>query len=251
MTRNDAATTLAIDVGGSGLKASVLDGDGAMMVDRVRVKTSYPCPPEALVHRLHELVAPLPSYDRVSVGFPGMVRGGRVLTAPSLSRKSGPGSKPSPELVRAWAGFDLATALETQLRRPTRVVNDADLQGAAAVEGRGPELVITLGTGFGTALFHEGSLCPHLELAHQPFRKGETYEQQLGKAARKRVGDAHWNRRLRRAIRNMEALFCYDRLHIGGGNSRRVRGDLGPNVTLVDNAAGILGGIWLWERSIL
>lgn len=243
-------TTLAIDVGGTGLKASVLDAAGAMVVDRVRVKTTYPCPPDALVRRLHELVAPLPSYDRVSVGFPGVVRRGRVLTAPNLSRTTGPGSKTSPELVRAWAGFDLAAALEAELGRPTRVVNDADLQGAAAVEGKGLEVVITLGTGFGTALFHDGCLCPHLELAHQPFRKGQTYEQQLGDAARKHSGDAKWNRRVTRAVRNLEALFCYDRLHIGGGNSRLVR-DVGPKVTLVDNSAGILGGIRLWERPVV
>ena len=244
-------TTLAIDVGGTGLKASVLDAAGAMVVDRVRVTTTYPCPPDALVRRLHELVAPLPAYDRVSVGFPGVVRDGRVLTAPNLARKTGPGSKTAPDLVRAWAGFELAAALEAELGRPTRVVNDADLQGAAAVEGKGLELVITLGTGFGTGLFHEGCLCPHMELAHQPFRQGQTYEQQLGDAARKRIGDAKWNRRLQRAVRNLEALFCYDRLHIGGGNSRRVRVDFGPKVTLVDNSAGILGGIRLWERSVL
>lgn len=251
MTTDASPATLAIDVGGTGLKASVLDASGAMVVDRLRVDTTYPCPPEGLVSRLHELVRPLPAYDRVSVGFPGMVRGGRVLSAPHFVTVSGPGSEVSPELRRAWEGFDLAGALEGQLGRPTRVVNDADLQGAAVVEGKGLEFVITLGTGFGTALFLEGCLCPHLELAHHPFRKGETYNQQLGDAARTRIGDAKWNRRVKRAVETLEALLFYDRLYVGGGNSRRVTVDLGPRAALVDNAAGILGGIKLWDRPAL
>lgn len=243
--------TLAIDVGGSGLKASVLDASGAMMVERVRVDTAYPAPPDALVRRLVELVRPLPAYDRVSVGFPGMIREGRVLTAPAFVTRSGPGSKVSPELRRAWEGFELAGALEAQLERPTKVVNDADLQGAAVVEGKGLELVITLGTGFGTALYLDGRLCPHLELAHHPFRKGETYNQQLGDAARRRIGNAKWNRRVKRAVETLGTLFFHDRLYVGGGNSRRVSVDLGPRVVLVDNAAGIRGGIKLWDRLTL
>ena len=246
-----APTTLTIDIGGSGLKASVLDAAGALLVDRVRVKTEYPCPPDALVQRLHALVRPLPSYDRVSVGFPGMVRGGKVYTAPNLATVAGPGSKVSPELVRAWEGFELARVLEAELGRPTRVVNDADLQGAAIVQGKGVELVITLGTGFGTALFNEGALCPHLEIAHQPFRKDETYDMQLGDFARRRIGDAKWNRRLELAVNNLDVLLLYDRLYIGGGNSRRVQIDLGPKVTLVDNSAGIRGGIRLWDRPVV
>lgn len=131
------------------------------------------------------------------------------------------------------------------------MVNDADLQGAAVVEGKGLEFVITLGTGFGTALFLDGCLCPHLELAHHPFRKGETYNQQLGDAARRRIGDAKWNRRVKRAVETLEALLFYDRLYVGGGNSRRVTVDLGPRAALVDNTAGILGGIKLWDRPAL
>ena len=93
-------TTLAIDVGGTGLKASVLDAAGAMVVERVRVKTAYPCPPEALVRRLHELVTPLPAYDRVAVGFPGMVRGGRVPTAPTCPGRLARVRRPHP----SWPG---------------------------------------------------------------------------------------------------------------------------------------------------
>jgi hypothetical protein len=156
----EGTRTLAIDVGGSGLKAAVLDAAGALIGDRARVPTPYPCPPEVLVRSLGDLVGPLPSYGRVSVGFPGMVRTGCVLSAPNLSRVAGPGSKVSSDLRRAWAGVDLAGALEEALGAPTRVVNDAEMQGAAVVRGRGLELVVTLGTGCGTALFSMGGSPP-------------------------------------------------------------------------------------------
>ena len=243
--------TLAIDIGGTGLKASVLDAAGTMVADRVRVPTSYPMSPQSLVERLEGLVEKLPEADRVSAGFPGMVRGGVVMSAPHFVTVTGPGSDVDPELARAWDHFDLAAALQQATGKPTRVANDADVQGLAVVEGAGLELVVTLGTGFGTAYFLDGALMPHLEIAHQPFRKGETYNQQLGEPTRKEIGEARWNRRVIKAIDNMAGLFFYDRLYLGGGNARRVDrdglGDRLEKVTVVDNQAGILGGIKLWQ----
>jgi polyphosphate glucokinase len=238
--------TLAIDIGGTGLKASVLDAQGAMVADRVLVKTSYPCPPAKLVDDLSALVAPLPAADRVSAGFPGMMRKGRVLSAPHFVTEAGPGTKVDDALVAQWDHFDLAGALRKRLGKPTKVANDADLQGAAVVEGKGLELVITLGTGVGTALFYEGRLLPHLEFAHHPFRKGETYNEQLGDATRKEVGNGRWNKRVRRAVDTLRALTFFDHCYIGGGNSKHLTGDLAADVSTVDNTAGILGGIKLW-----
>jgi polyphosphate glucokinase len=250
-TARKKQTTLAIDVGGTGLKASVLDAAGAMEVDRVRVPTSYPCPPTKLVDTLRQLVEPLPVYDRVSVGFPGMVRDGHVLSAPHFVTESGPGSATVPELLDAWTAFDLAGELEAKLRKPTKVVNDADLQGVAVVKGEGLELVVTLGTGVGTGLFFHGRLTPHMELAHHPLRKDRSYNEYLGEAARKRMGNKKWNKRVKRAIETLDALFFYDQVYVGGGNSKHVTADLGPKATVIDNAAGILGGIKLWERHSL
>lgn len=241
--------TLAIDIGGTGLKASVLDPLGAMMADRVRVPTPYPLDPSKLVKVLSELVAPLPPYDRVSVGFPGVVRNGKVLTAPHFVEVAGPGSKASPELEKAWKGFDLAGTLAERLGKPTKAVNDADLQGAAVVSGAGLELVVTLGTGVGTGLYNDGHLAPHLEIAHHPFRHDQTYDEQLGDAARKEIGNKKWNRRVKLAIETLDALLLYDHLYVGGGNARHLDFDLGPNGTIVDNTAGILGGIKLWGVS--
>ena len=246
-----APTTLAIDIGGTGLKASVLDAQGAMIVDRVRVPTSYPVSPEQMVGTLKRLVEPLPAYDRVSVGFPGMVRAGRILSAPHFVTSAGPGTEVVPALVAAWNCFPMAEALAQALAKPTKVVNDADLQGAAVVEGKGLELVVTLGTGVGTAVFFDGHLCPHLELAHHPLRKDETYNERIGEAARKRIGSKRWNRRVERTIPVLANLFFYDHLFIGGGNAVRLKFALPPNVSTVDNAAGILGGIKLWDRPAL
>lgn len=239
--------TLAIDVGGTGLKASLLDASGKMVADRVRIPTTYPCPPDAMVGKLVGLVAPLRDYDRVSVGFPGVVRKGHVLTAPHFVTKDGPGSEVVGELVTAWSGFDLAGELESRLGRPARAANDADLQGAAVVSGDGLEMVLTLGTGFGTGLFYEGRLAPHLEMAHHPFRHGETYNEQVGDTALQAIGHKRWNKRVEKAITCLFELLHYDHLYVGGGNAKHLTIDLGPLGKVVDNTAGILGGIWLWD----
>jgi polyphosphate glucokinase len=227
--------TLAIDIGGTGLKASVLDAQGNMLVDRVRVETPVGQPPEIVVEALAKLVSQLPDFDRVSVGFPGVVRNGKVRTAANLGHDR-------------WIGFDLAKALTKRLRKPARVVNDADMQGLAAVKGKGVELVVTLGTGFGTALYLDGRLAPHLELAHHPFRKGESYEEQLGNPAMKKVGGKKWNKRLQRAIKTLRLLVHFDHLYIGGGNAKKIGFTPDPDVSIISNEAGIKGGIALWRE---
>lgn len=244
-----AKNTLAVDIGGTSLKASVLDEVGQMERDRVHIETPYPLAPDKLVLVLADLVKPLPAFDRVSVGFPGMVRSGLVLSAPHFVSPTGPGGEPSAKLTAAWYRFNLQAAVSHRLGKPTRLANDADLQGAAVVTGHGLEVVATLGTGVGSALFFEGRLLPHLELAHHAFRKDETYNEALGEAARKRLGSKKWNKRVAEMIVSLRHLTFFDHLYIGGGNSARVEIDLDPDVTLVDNAAGILGGIKLWQRT--
>jgi polyphosphate glucokinase len=236
-------------VGGSGIKASVLDSTGTMESERVRISTPYPLSPQKLVLEIQKMAVDLPPFDRVSLGFPGMVRGGRILTAPHFLSPDGPAGPPEPKLVRAWHGFDLAQALHEVTGKPTRVANDADVQGTAVVRGSGLEVVITLGTGVGTALFLDGQLLPHLELAHHPLGKGGTYNEMLGDSARKRAGAKKWNKRVRTAIETLRALTCFDRLYVGGGNASRLVGDLPEDVTIVSNDAGILGGIKLWEAT--
>lgn len=245
--------TLSIDIGGTGLKADVLDKDGAFVADRVKIATTYPMPPDRMVEQLTSLADKLPTADRTSAGFPGMVRKGDILSAPHFVTEKGPGTKVLPELVKAWSGFDLAHVLADSIGKPCRVANDADVQGLAVVEGSGFEAVITLGTGVGTAFFMDGRLLPHLEFSHLEFRKGEAFNEQLGEPVRKRIGDDKWNGRVRKMIAYFDALSFFDHLYIGGGNAERInRRDLGEvleRLTVVDNTAGILGGIKLWDES--
>jgi polyphosphate glucokinase len=225
---------LAVDVGGSGIKAAIVDPSGQLRSDRVRVDTPSGSHPDDVVAAIAELVADLPRCDRIAVGFPGMVRRGRVITAPNLGHD-------------AWAGYALAEALGKALHGEVRLANDADVQGLAVIEGVGVEVAVTLGTGFGTGLYEDGRLCPHLELAHVRFRKGETYDEQLGEAARERIGTRRWRKRVEKAIANMRMLTFFDRLYIGGGNARKLDpADLPDDVTVVDNRAGIAGGARLW-----
>lgn len=230
----ESPDVLAIDIGGTGLKATVLDDAGAMRCERVRVDTPTGASPEQVVETLARLVAELPQYARVAVGFPGRVRDGVVRTAPNLGNEN-------------WHGFDLARALQHALGKPVRVANDADVQGLGVIRGQGIEMVATLGTGFGTGLYEDGRVCPHLELSHHPFRKGETYDQQLGEAARKEIGTKKWQKRVLRAIENLRVLVDFDHLYLGGGNSRRLTCKLPDDVTIVDNTAGLTGGSKLWN----
>ena len=226
--------TLAIDVGGSNIKASVLDRSGVYLADRVRVPTPVGSPPDGVVAAMVDLVGPLPAFERVSVGFPGVVRDGIVRTAPNLDHDG-------------WQGFDLAGALTARLGKPARVLNDADMQGLGAIKGSGLEVVITLGTGFGTGLYLDGRLLPHLEIAHVQFRKGDTFDEHVGNAARKRAGDKKWNKRVQKAIVALRALTSFDHLYIGGGNAKHITFEPDPDVTIVGNSAGIAGGVAAWH----
>ena len=213
---------LAIDVGGTGLKAAIVGPRGEFLSARLRLKTPRKRGPQQIVAALMELVAPLKDYDRISIGFPGYVRGGVVMTAPNLGTK-------------AWAGFKLAAALEKKLGAPTRLTNDADVQGLGVIKGKGLELVCTLGTGFGTAWFRDGELMPHMDLAHLVMHRKDDFDRYIGDKTRKRIGV-------------LEIVFNYDTLHLGGGNSRCVDFELPKNVKLASNDAGMEGGAFAWTR---
>ena len=230
--------TLAIDVGGTGLKASVLDEAGRMLVKRVRVATPYPCHPETLLNAIADLTAPLPASERISIGFPGVVRRGRVLTAPHFDAET-------------WQDYPLEDALSRRFDKPTRLLNDAEVQGLGIVAGRGLEVVLTLGTGVGSAVFDNGVLAPHLELAHHPIHKDETYNDYIGAEARRARSQKKWNRRVLRTIDIVYSLLHYDVLYLGGGNSADVDIDnLPDNVRIASNDAGITGGVRLWDEKV-
>jgi len=116
------------------------------------------------------------------------------------------------------------------------------------IAGKGVEMVVTLGTGFGTGLYLDGRLGPHLEIAHHPFRHGETYDEQLGNVARKAIGSVRWNNRVKKAIGNMRRLTTFDHLFIGGGNAKKIEFAFEPDVSVVSNEAGLKGGVALWRQ---
>jgi polyphosphate glucokinase len=232
--QNRDVITLAIDVGGTGVKAILLDSRGKPISERERAETPQPATPEAILHIVDGFATKLTGFDRVSVGFPGVVKRGATLTAHNLHPK--------------WVGFDLEKVLARLWKKPVRVANDAAVQGYGAIQGKGVELVITLGTGFGSSLFTDGYLVPGLELAHHPWRKDKTYEEYLGKNGLAKYGLKRWNKLVKKAIKQLEALFNYDQLYIGGGNALKIDWALPKHVTRVPNEDGLLGGVALWRH---
>jgi polyphosphate glucokinase len=225
--------TLCIDIGGTGIKMIVLDPSGEPLNERARELTPKPALPQAVLGVIRKMVKDQPKFERVSVGFPGVVRHGITITAPNLS----------PE----WAQHKLRADIEAITGAPTRVLNDADLQGYGVIDGRGVEMVLTLGTGLGAALYLNGHLVPNLELGHHPFQKDKTYEERVSDAELKEHGKQKWSKRVGEMIDMLSAIFNYDHLHIGGGNAEHIKIDLPSNVSLFDNVDGMSGGIRLWE----
>jgi polyphosphate glucokinase len=226
--------TLGIDIGGSNIKAAAVDAAGRLLAEQVRAPTPKPAPPEAVLASITRLVAASPSFDRISVGFPGVVRGGEVITAPNLG-------------TPFWAGFAMIAALAERFGVPVRMLNDAVVQGLGVVEGPGLECVVTLGTGVGCAVFRDRRWLVQLELGQHRARKGKSYDQYAGQAALALKGPVVWNRRVRKVIRSVLELTNCDRLYIGGGNARKIAFEPPRQVRIVSNAAGITGGVRLWE----
>jgi len=255
MMTKDHVATLAIDVGGTGIKGAVLDATGQMVTKRVRAATPYPLPPDGptgMVEALVRLAGKLPTATRVAIGFPGVVRSGCILVAPHFESPMGLDTKVDKTLRAQWRGFDLASALSQRLGVPVEVANDAEMQGLAVIARRGIEVVCTLGTGFGFALYRDGIAAPHMEMGSMPLLGDHTLDRQLGNRARKRTNAEIWNPKVVATIELLDTLINFDHCYIGGGNARSLSRDaFGPlleRVTIVGNVAGILGGHYLFGR---
>jgi len=225
--------TLTVDIGGTGIKAWTLAPNGKPINERVRIPTPKSATPRNVIATIRKLAGESAKFSRVSAGFPGVIKDGVVYTAPNLGK--------------GWNGFDLAAALRKRLGHPVRVANDADVQGLGSVTGKGIELVLTLGTGVGSVIFVDGHRI-HLEVGHHPFHKGKTYEDELGARALRKKGKKKWNKMLAEAIEDTQRMFNYDRLYLGGGNTKYIKIKLPSNVSTVSNLNGLLGGIKLWEQ---
>jgi polyphosphate glucokinase len=236
LTSNLNARTLAIDIGGTGIKMLVLDADAQPVNERARTLTPKPATPEAVLEVIKIMAEAQPAFDRVAVGFPGIVKRGVTFSAPNL------GSDP-------WLKFPLQEHVQTIVGRPVRVMNDADLQGYGVIAGQGVELALTLGTGLGAGLYIDGILVPNLELGHHPWKKEKTYEERLSDAELQEIGKKHWSRRVFEMIEQLAPIFNYDMLYLGGGNAEHIKGDLPANVKLFSNVQGMAGGVRLWTTA--
>jgi polyphosphate glucokinase len=233
-----AARTLAIDIGGTGIKMLVLDADAVPVNERARTLTPKPATPEALLGVIKTMAAQQPAFDRVAVGFPGIVKRGVTFSAANLGNDF-------------WLNFPLQEQVEQIVGRPTRVMNDADLQGYGVIVGKGVELALTLGTGLGAGLYIDGRLVPNLELGHHPWKKEKTYEERLCDAELNEIGKKRWSARVFDMIAQLEPIFNYDALYLGGGNAEHIKGDLPANVKLFSNVEGMAGGVKLWTTAKL
>lgn len=223
-TKSRSPLTLVLDVGASGIKAAQVNELGNLVGERVRRDTPSSGMPGEMINLIVALAKTFKSFDRVAIGFPGIVVSGIVREAPNLAA--------------GWKDFNITDVLQTRLKKPVRAANDADVQGFGAIAGKGVELVVTLGTGVGTALFTDGHLVPNLEFGKPKLRN----------ARLQKDGKQKWNRRLAKFVRELDGQFHFTRLYIGGGNSREVDISLLPaNVTLISNLNGLVGGIALWR----
>ncbi|MFC5718887.1 polyphosphate--glucose phosphotransferase [Streptomyces gamaensis] len=233
-----------VDIGGSGIKGAPVDvGRGELAEDRFKVLTPQPATPHAVADSVAEVVA---HFGRpagpVGVTFPGVVVGGTTRTAANVDG--------------SWVGQDAAGLIGERLGAPVTVLNDADAAGLAEMRfgagagRRGTVLVLTFGTGIGSALFVDGTLVPNTELGHLEL-EGHDAETRASSRAREEEGLnwRHWARRVQRYLAHVERLFSPDLFVIGGGVSRKADKFLplieGVSAEIVparlENNAGIVG----------
>jgi polyphosphate glucokinase len=231
-----------LDVGGSGIKGAPVDTEtGALVGERLRIKTPKPATPEAIVQTAARVVKESDWEGPVGCGFPAVVKDGVVHTAANIDKSA--------------IGFDLGGALEKELGVPVGAVNDADAAGLAEMRwgaGSGVDgvvLMLTLGTGIGTSLFVGGRLVPNMELGHIEIR-GEDAEHRAADGARKRE-DLSWEEyaeRLDEYLHKIEDLLWPDLIVVGGGISKKAE-KFFPHLTVrteivtakMRNEAGIAG----------
>lgn len=215
-----AQKILVVDVGGTSVKCLATG-----QREPRRFASGEDLTPERMVEGVKSLVADW-AYDVVSLGYPGVVRGGKPAVEPV-------------NLAGGWVGFDFQAAFG----RPIRVMNDAAMQALGSYRG-GTLLFLGLGTGLGSALVVNGNVVP-MELAHLPYRKG-TYEDYLGKRGLERLGKKRWRRHVKAVTERFSAALLLDDVVLGGGNAKRLK-ELPAGSRLGDNALAFVGGFRLWE----
>lgn len=242
-------TALGIDIGGSGIKAAPVDTlTGELAAERERIPTPEPSRPDAVADVILKLSARFPWVGGpIGITFPGVVKNGRTLTAANVDS--------------GWEEFDAATFFAAKLGRPAAVLNDADAAGLAEMRFgagrgiRGAVLMLTLGTGIGSALFFDGKLLPNTELGHMEVRGKDAEERASGRVRdEKKLNWAQWGERVGEVIARYVTILNPDLIIVGGGVSSK-GGKFLPAIqekvktpvvaALLQNQAGIVGAALL------
>ncbi len=234
--------TIGIDFGGTGTKAALVSVDsGELLTERFRIPTPHPATPESMVPVMAELIQSAGKSTAVGITIPSVVQRGVVLTAANIDD--------------SWIGVDAAEFFSSELDRQVVVVNDADAAGIAEMRfgaGRGCDgvvIVLTLGTGIGSAVFVDGILVPNTELGHLEFRGADAEKYAAASVrVRKDLSWKKWGHRVNRYFQMVEELFTPTLFIIGGGVSKKahkylkyidVRAEVRP--AMLRNKAGVVG----------
>ena len=234
--------TLGIDIGGTGIKAAPVDVEsGALFAPRERIRTPQPATPDAVAGVVAELAGRFERTGSIGATFPAVIKGGVARTAANVDE--------------SWIGTDVAALLGDAVGSSASVLNDADAAGIAEMAfgaGRGRRdtvIVVTLGTGIGSAVFVDGVLVPNTELGHLHVR-GRDAEHRASETARERDGLSwkEWAQRLTEYFVRLEALLWPDLIVVGGGVSKKAEKFLPLIETRAElvaaalqNEAGIVG----------
>ncbi|MCF2532587.1 polyphosphate--glucose phosphotransferase [Yinghuangia soli] len=240
---DDVDTCLGIDIGGTGIKGAPVDtAAGRLLHERVRQLTPHPSEPEAVLDVVRDIVARFSWRGPVGITFPGVVFGGITRTAANVDK--------------GWVDLDARKLFSESLHLPVTVVNDADAAGIAEMrcgvgQGRtGTVLLLTFGTGIGSALFRDGVLVPNTEFGHLELNGHEAEHHASGNVREEHnLSWEHWAHRVQRYLQHLEMLFSPDLFVIGGGVSKKadkflphikhVRAEIVP--ASLHNDAGIVG----------
>jgi polyphosphate glucokinase len=223
MPRKLPRRVLAIDVGGSHVKMRM-----SGRREEREFESGPTLTPRQMVAHIHELTGDW-QYDAVSIGYPGVVVHGKIVTEPY-------------NLGRGWVGFDFRKAFG----RPTLLMNDAAMQAVGSYEG-GRMLFLGLGTGLGSALIVDGTVAP-MELAHLPYKRGRSYEDYVGDRGRRRLGAKKWRRTVAAVVEQLSKAVEADYVVLGGGNARKLK-KMPKNARLGNNEFAFLGGFRVWRKS--
>lgn len=240
---------LGIDIGGSGIKGAPVDTKrGVLLEKRYRIPTPQPATPRAIAQVVHRVVKHFSWRGPVGIAMPAVIKNGRVRTAANISR--------------AWLGVDAVDRFAEATQRRVSVINDADAAGCAEMlfgAGRkrgGLVIMVTLGTGIGTAIFIDGRLVPNTELGHLTIRgrEAETWAS-AGVRERKKLSWEKWARRVDAYLHLLQGYFWPDLFILGGGVSKNAKRYLSrltlPTPTVparMRNDAGIVGAALAFDR---